>query len=138
MGLVFSIFCFVHLWVPRRLNIKPKLSPPWQTGLQAQARGHAAQYCLLGIRRRRAWTFGVVILGTWASWKHLPSSAATSAGRPLGDSSPSQPGGGGRIGKTPVIFRKEHRLLSTRQRGWRAREGPSRAVSPSWLQPSRN
>lgn len=39
MGLVFSIFCFVHLWVPRRLNIKPKLSPLWQTGLQAQARG---------------------------------------------------------------------------------------------------
>lgn len=45
---------------------------------------------------------------------------------------------GGRIGKAPVSFRKEHPLQSRRQRGWGAGEGPGRAASPPGLQPSRN
>lgn len=42
--LAFSLLCFVHIWIPRRLKIKPKLSCPLQTGLQAQVRGNVVQH----------------------------------------------------------------------------------------------
>lgn len=36
MGLVLSLPCFMHIWMPSSLEIKPELSPPLQAGLQAQ------------------------------------------------------------------------------------------------------
>lgn len=91
MGLVFSILCFVHIWIPR-LKIKPKLSPPRQTGLQAQGRGQCSPALPSGHQETSS-------RDLWGHPRHPGYVEASSKIhrdlrlQALRDGSPSQPGG---------------------------------------------
>lgn len=133
MGLAFPILGFTHFRMPR-LKVKPEFSPPWQTELQAQVRRQRSPARPSGHQDTRSgdlwgqpWHPGYT--GTSPKTHHDLHLQAPR------DGSPSQPG---RDRKTPGIFRKEGPLLSARQRGQRAREGPGGAAHLPWLQPSRN